>query len=140
MPVLHQEIDAVFLGCDRVWIGLGDLLKNLHMGHVKFITARSPLVRAHLALDDHARLLRESFQRVKGFRSNGVLGDHPLNESAAVPKDREQKLAALTQVIEPASDGDGLTVVLTYFCNRGYRRCHKFKFSIANCHFPREEL
>ena len=56
--------------------------------------------------------------RLEQLGRDGLLGDHALDDAAAVAKDGEQQLAAGAQVVEPAADGDGLAFVLADFANR----------------------
>ncbi len=125
MAVLHKKFNTVFLGSDRIGIGLGDLLQHLHIGNVEFVAAGSPLVGTYFALDNHTRLLREPLQSVKRLGRDCILQDNALNDPAAIPKDREQEFPALAQVVEPASNGDGLSLVLADLRNDRYRKHRK---------------
>src|SRR5216683_1686034 len=89
VSMVHQKINAVFF--ERYWerIILRHSLQHLHARDVEFKSARSPLVRTHLAFYNHARFLRQSLYRIEDFRRNGILGDHPLNNSTPVTKNRK---------------------------------------------------
>ena len=105
----------MFLGRNRVGRRLGHALYDLHVGHIQLVAAVRPLVGAHLALDNHAGFLGQSFNRVENIRRNGVLRHHALNDAGAIAELREQELAALAKVVEPAADGDGLAFVFADF-------------------------
>ncbi len=115
--MLHQEVGAVLLGSDRIRRGFGHALHDLHVDYIEFVAAGSALVGADLALDDHARFLRQVLIASKTSGRNGVLGDDALNDSGAIAKLRKQQFPALAQVVEPAADGDRLAVVLADFCD-----------------------
>ena len=119
MAMLHQEIDAVLLERDRVRIGLGHALNHLHVFHVQLEAARGALVGADLAGDNHARLLRQAFERFKHRGRNALHVRHALHGPGAVAKDGEQQLAALAQVVEPSAQGDGLAFMLAEGGNGG---------------------
>ena len=51
MPVVHQELDAVILGRDRIRIGLRHPLHHLQIFHVHLVAADSALLGANLAGD-----------------------------------------------------------------------------------------
>ncbi len=117
MAMLHEELGAMLFGRDGVRIGLGHALDNLNVDHVEFVAAGRALIGADFALDDHARLLGEGLDGFEHFGRDRVFRHHALNDARAVAKLREQKLAALAQVIEPAAQRDGLAVVLSDFCD-----------------------
>ena len=121
MPVLHQEFDAVLFRRDGIRIGLRHALHHLHIRHIELISAGRALIGAHLALDDHARLLRQRLDRFEHFRRDRVLRHHALDHARAVAKMRKQQLPALAQVIEPAANGDRLAFVLPDFRDGSYR-------------------
>src|SRR5690349_16134759 len=108
MTVLHQEVDAMVFGRNRIWIVLRDLLHYPDIGDVELEAALGTLVGTNLAFHDHARFLRETFDGVEDFRRHSILRHDTLDEAAAVAEDGEEKFAALAQVIEPAFDGDRL--------------------------------
>ena len=121
MPVLHQEIHPMLFRSDGIRIGFRHALHHLHVRHIEFVAARSALIGAHLALDDHARLLRQSLDRLKHLRRDRVLRNHTLNHARAVAKLRKQQLPALAQVIKPSAQRHGLTFELPNFSDRSYR-------------------
>ncbi len=109
------------LGVIGIRIVLGDPLHDLNVGDVEFVAAGRALVGTDLALDNHARLLREAFDRIEHFRRDGILGDDALNDAGAVAKLRKQEFPAFAQVVKPAANGDGLAVVLADFRDSGNR-------------------
>ena len=108
MAVLHQEVDAVLLGRDRIGIALGNALHDLGGFHLEFVAARGAFVGAHLPGDDQGGFLRQALERVPHLGRNLALDDHALHQTGAVADDGEEQLAALPQVIEPAANGDRL--------------------------------
>ncbi len=121
MPVLHQEVGAVFLGSNRVRRRLRHALHDLHIRHIELVAAMGPLVGANLAFDNDARLLRQGLDRIEHFRRDRVLRHNPLNDARAVAKLREQQLATFAQVVEPTADRDRLAFMLADFGNRSDR-------------------
>ena len=119
MAVLHQKVDTVVLGRDRIRIIRAHALQDLRDGDVHLVSTRCALIGADFAGDDHARLLGQVLDGVEKFGRDSVLGDDTLNDPAAIAKDGEQQLAALAQVIEPAAKGDGLAFMLADFADGG---------------------
>ena len=115
MAMFHEEIGAVLFGSDRVGRGLGNALDHLHVRNIEFVPAVRALVGTNFAFDDHAGFLRERFDRVEDFRRDGVLGNNALNDARAVAELGEQELSTFAQVVEPATDGDRLALVLADF-------------------------
>ena len=118
MAVLHQEVDAMFFGRDRIGIGFGDALHDLDVRDVEFVAAGSALVGADFAFDDDAGFLSEAFDGVEDFGRNCVLRDHALDDAAAVAELGEEEFAAFAEIVEPSADGDGLAFVFADFCDR----------------------
>ena len=112
VAMVHQELDAVLLGRDRVG-GFGrDTLQDLELGDVKLEAAGRALVSAHLARDAHGGLLRQVARLLEDFRGDSALHDDALDDPGAVAEERKQQLAALAQVVKPALDHDLLAGVL----------------------------
>src|SRR5262249_24523597 len=115
VAMLHQKIGAMLFRRDRVWFGLRDLLQHLHVRNVEFVPAGGALIRADLSFNNDTRFLRQPFERVERLWRYRVFGDDALNHPTAVWKNGEKKLSALAQVVKPATNRDGLAVVLTNF-------------------------
>ena len=79
MAVVHQEIDAVFLGGDGIGIALGDALDDLDVGNIEFVSAGGALIGANFAFHDDARFLSQAFDGVEGFGGHGVFGNDALD-------------------------------------------------------------
>src|SRR6185369_15759336 len=119
MPMLHQKLDTMFFGRNRVGVIFSDSLNHLYVGDVKLITTRRAFVCTDSSFDDYARFLREAFNRVENFGWNRGLWHNSLNHATAIAKDGEQKFPALAEVVEPAAYGDSLAVVCADFCDGG---------------------
>ena len=86
MAVLHQEVDAVLFGRDRIRSRFRHALHDLDVGDVEFIAAGSALIGADFAFDDDARFLRQALDGVKDFGRTAFFGDYALNHAGAVAK------------------------------------------------------
>src|SRR5437868_9661930 len=104
MAMLHQEICTVLFGRDRVRIGFRNALHYLYAHDIEFVSAWGALVGADFAFDDNAGLLREAFNGVEYLRRNSVFRHDALNDAGAVAELREQKFAALAQVVKPSAN------------------------------------
>src|SRR6266568_2552554 len=121
MPVVEEEVHAVFLELDRKRRGFGNSLQDLQFRNPDFVAARSALFRANLPGNDNARFLRQALQRFERF---GILLERAdaLNSARAVPKDGKKQLAGLAQVVKPALERDFLPLVFPGLLDR--YRCH----------------
>src|SRR5208337_3796936 len=117
MTMVHQELDAVLFEGDGIRVLDWDQLLDLEVGHIQLEAARSTFVRAHLAADSQRRFLGQVAYPLKELRRNGALHHHTLNQARAVAEERKQKLAALSQVIEPPLDKNFLANVIRYASN-----------------------
>src|SRR6516165_3279032 len=98
--MFHQEVDAMLLQRDRIWIRLGHAMDDTDVFDVELISSRCALVGTDLAGDDDARLLRETFERLEDFRRNALHMGDTLHGPGSVAEDREQQLSALARVVE----------------------------------------
>ncbi len=117
MTMVHQELDAVLFEGDGIRVLDRDQLLDLEVGHIQFEAARSTFIRAHLAGDSQRRFLGQNAYPLKELRRNRALHHHTLNQARAVAEERKQKLAALSQVIEPPLDKNFLANVIRYASN-----------------------
>ena len=101
----------MFFRRNRIRIVLGNPLQDLNARDIELIPAGCTLVGADLSLDDHARLLGESFDRVEDFRRDSILRHHALNQPGAIANGG-RAVSRYPQVVEPAPDGDGLAFCL----------------------------
>ena len=122
MPPLHEELDAMLLGRDRIRIVLWHTLDNLNLLDIQLKPALRPLIRADLAGDDDTRFLRKPLQGLEYFRRDTGLMGNSLDRSGPVAKDREEQFAAFAHVVKPAAQGDGLALVRADFANCGNGR------------------
>ena len=65
VPVVHQEIDAVLFGRDRIRLGLGHALHDFDVLDIHLVAARRALLGADLARDDERRFLRQVLDRLR---------------------------------------------------------------------------
>src|SRR5207244_3522758 len=86
-------------------------LNDTHIAYVEFISAGSAFVGAHFADHDHAGFVGKVLQRIKYFWRYLIFGHNTLNHARAVAKNGEDELAALTLVVEPAANSNGLAVM-----------------------------
>src|SRR5277367_5116260 len=107
MPLVEQKIDAMLLQLNGIGIRIGDALDDLDPTHMNFIAARRARFGLNLPRHDHARFLRESFQRAESHRLF-FERNYTLDDSRAVAKNWKEELARFSQVIKPTADGDGL--------------------------------
>jgi hypothetical protein len=118
MPPLHQELDAMLLGRDRVGIVLRHALHHLHLLDIQLIAARARLSARTLPVTMTLDSCVSPSAPRRPRRDAGLVG-HALNRPCAVAKDGKEQLAALAQVVEPAAQGDGLAVMLADLGNGG---------------------
>ncbi len=60
MAMLHEEIDAVFLGRDGVGLALRHALNDFDVLDIELEAAGGALIGTHLAGDNHRRLLGQA--------------------------------------------------------------------------------
>src|SRR5690606_31771021 len=114
MAVVEEEIDAVFLGLDRVLLGEVDDLEILD-GHL--VPARCARVLADLARHPHARLLRERREGLPDRSGDLFLQQYPLHDPGPVAHHDEGDLAMRTCGLYPTPHGDGLAHVAREMSN-----------------------
>src|ERR1700730_13824902 len=78
---------------------------------MNFIAAGGARFGLDFSRDDYARFLGESLQSFEGLRLI-FERDHALDNTCAVAKNREQKLAGFAQIVEPAANRDCLSCIL----------------------------
>ena len=118
----------MLLGGNRVGIVLGHALDDLNLLDIQLKAAMGAFVGADLACHDDARLLCQPFQRLKDLRRDAGLVGHALDGPGAVAKDGKEQLAALTHVVQPATQGNGLALMRANFGNGGDRcSCGDFR-------------
>src|ERR1039458_1321336 len=122
--MVHQEVGAVILGCDRVRVGLRDALQHLQALEIHFISAWRPLFGADFSGHDNGRFLSQIFDRFEQFVRQRALDGHALHQAVAVAEDRERDLSGAANVVEPAGDLDRLADVLARLGN-GNSRNHR---------------
>src|SRR6266404_2210877 len=88
MTVLHQEVGAVLFGRDGIGIGLRDPLHDLDIRYIEFVSARGALVRADFTLNDHARFLGKTLDRIEDFLRNGFQRHSAHRDPRAFPTRR----------------------------------------------------
>src|SRR5262249_9252473 len=108
VAVLHQELDAVLLGLDRI---LRRDLDDLDVGDIKLIPARRTIVGSHRAGDPAGALQGQLLGRSEDLLRHILLEDHALNHPAAVAQADEDQLALLSLACHPAGQRDGLAIV-----------------------------
>jgi len=103
--MLHQEINAMLLGCDRVLCA--DDLHTLQVTDIDLDTAghaRRSLVGAHRAPDNERRLPRQMPGGLKDLLTDGLLKDDALDDTRAIAHLQELQAALARPGIEPAFD------------------------------------
>jgi hypothetical protein len=132
VAVVHQELGAVFLGGDRVFVRHLHDLERLDRQLIAAREARGALVLFDQAGDDHRRLLRDLAGLLElGFGQVAFEG-HALGDAGAVAQLDERQFALAGAVVDPAAQGDLLPVVLGDVCNRddgwhGVNSCRQVK-------------
>ncbi len=124
VAMLHEEFGAVLFRSNWVRRRFRDPLHNLDIRYVELEAPGGAFVSPNLAFDYDARFLGEGLDGVEDFGSDGILGNDSLNHSGAIAKLGEEQFATLPQVVQPASDSNGLAIMFTDINDRGDRR-HK---------------
>src|SRR5712691_4034740 len=141
--MIHQKIDAVFLGSDGVGFGLRNTLHDLRVFHVQLVTAGRARFRPQLASNDQRRFLRQVLERLERLLRQRALHGHALQDARAVAHLRETNFPAAAQIIEPARDFDRLARVLSCFGDRHPpHRCfriHRPISTLPNARTPAEQ-
>ena len=101
VAMVHQEIDAVILGRDRIRIGLWHALHDFRVLDVEFIAAGRALLGADLAANDQRRFLSQVLQRFEQIFGQRALHGDALHDAGAVAQLRETDFAAAAQVVQP---------------------------------------
>src|SRR5271166_1818053 len=117
MAMIHEEVNAVIFGCDRVWMFLGNVLQNAGAFHIEFVSASGTLLGPDLPSDNERTFLSEALQRFEDVLGELTLHRNALDHAAAIADDREDDLAGLAQIIEPASDLHSLANMLSCVCD-----------------------
>src|SRR4051794_1753723 len=99
MAMVHQEIDAVLLGLDRVIDGTRP--ENLEISHADFDAAGGTRVEPHFPGYADGRFLRELSKPVPGLRRDGRLHHDGLERPGAIAHDDERDLARGPDVCDP---------------------------------------
>ena len=102
MAMVHQKIDAVILGRDRIRIGFRHALHDVGAFHIQFISAGRALLGADLAANDQRRFLRQILQFFKQLFGQRALHGDALDDAGAVAHLREADFSAAPQVVQPA--------------------------------------
>ncbi len=104
MAMVHQKIDAVVLGRDRVGVRFGDALEDFGAFDVHLVTAGRARLGADFSANDQRRFLGEVLQRFKERFVKLALHRDALHDARAVAQQRESDLPGLAEIIEPAGD------------------------------------
>src|SRR5215472_3019703 len=111
MAAVEEEIDAVLFELNGIRLRFRDFLDHADVADVNFVTARSAQFGLNFAGDNNAGLLRETFEVLEGLRLL-FERDYTLNDAGAVAKNREEELAGLAEVVEPAANFHALACEL----------------------------
>ena len=106
VPVVEQEVDAVFLGLNRVVDRART--ENFDVGHTQLVAPRGPRLGTNFAGDRDARFLRQCPIPLPDVRRHLTPDDDPLKNPGAIPHDHEGDLSGRSQVRHPSTDGDTL--------------------------------
>src|SRR4051812_46844998 len=133
MPVIHEEVDSMVFGRDRIGMILRDALEELCTVDIELIAARSACFSAHGTGDNDRALLGKTLQRVECLFGQVALDGYALDQPTPITNERENNLAGLTQVVKPAANTDALSYVPTGFVNadvncRAAWRTLRFRF------------
>ena len=109
VPAVHEELDAVLFGRDRVRLGERE---HLDARGLDLDPARLPLVGADRALDTERALLRQRLGGLPRLGPDGVRVHDDLHDPAPVADLEELQALRPARVVEPPVDGDGLADVL----------------------------
>jgi hypothetical protein len=137
MAMLHEEVDAVLFEGNRVGIGLGDALDHLEAFDIKLKATWGTLIRADLAGNNDAGLLREALEGFKNFGGHALYVGHALEGAGAVSKDGEKELATFAKVVKPTAESNRLPFMLAKSGDSGNRGCIR---SVGGCDFFRHKL
>ncbi len=108
VAVVHQELDAVLLGRDRVADGVLQHFGRVDVDLIPLGHAGGAGIGLHRAADDERRLLPQVGQPLEQLVAHVRPVDNALGQARAVAQAQEQQLALGRQVIEPAANGDAL--------------------------------
>src|SRR5208283_2896732 len=111
MTMIHQEVNAVIFGRNRVWMLLGNVLQDAGAFHIQLVSTRSALLRPHFAANDDRTLLRESLQCFEDLFGELALHGNTLDHAAAIANNREDNLSGFAQIVEPARNLHSLSNV-----------------------------
>ena len=111
MAMIHQELDAVLFGRDRI---VGRDLDHLQVRHVQLKAAGSALIGADGPRDDERRLLGQLGGGFKRFGRNRLLENHTLNDTRPVPDEHKLQASFVRSAVDPSLDGHLLAYMLTY--------------------------
>jgi hypothetical protein len=103
MPMIHEELDAVLLGADRIGLAL---VADVGALERELTAARGALVLAYHALDHEGRLLGQAIQAPEGVLAEVGEAPHALDRARAVADHEKEQLAARSAVREPALNPD----------------------------------
>src|SRR6185503_2397255 len=101
MPVVHQELRAVFLWGYRIIVSD---LQDFDAGHIKLVAAGRALIGSNPARHNDRGFLGELFEIVPHLLRDVLLKDDALNDSRTVAYLRKDQLAARSAVVKPSLD------------------------------------
>ena len=108
VSVIQQELDAMFLGLNRVLFGNGS---DFQIADPQLKTARRTIIGFDLAGHrDHA-LLRQGSKALPRGLGQCLLHEDALDDSGAIPHDRKGDLAVSTRGFNPPLNRDRFTHV-----------------------------
>ena len=116
MPLGEQEIRAMLLGRDRE---LGGRLVDAARLDADLESAGGAVIGLDLPCQGHARLLAEAADLVEQLVPHRIFAQDALHVAGAVAQHQEVQLALGGPVVNPATQGDGLTGVLAEAFDRG---------------------
>ncbi len=88
MPVVHQELGAVFLWRDRIIV---DVLENLDILYIKLDAERRTLIRLYRTGNDYRRFLSDTLRLLKNFLVI-ALKDNALDDARCRPAIAETRV------------------------------------------------